>query len=157
MLFVTGLSFLLIGVTLTGLSLPHARGVVRPRASDATLAVATPTVLAPGVELAVGYKVTNRNLEPVEPGRVFLPGQKLVAWTAVSGVSAGFVEHVWLHDGEEIARHYLPVGQAGKGDRWRTWSRHTVSVGRYEIRVLGPNGDHLATTTFVVESHDHGC
>ena len=69
---------------------------------------------------------------------------------------AGFIEHVWLHNGVEVARHYLPVGN---DRRWRTWSRHRVDPGEYEVRVMGPDGGFLTKTTFTVaaEEGDEGC
>jgi hypothetical protein len=107
---------------------------------------------APEVELALGYKVVGRTLEKAEDDDEFFAGDTIVAWTAVSGLASGFVEHVWYRDGVEVARHYLPVGA---GRRWRTWTRHTVSAGEYTVQVLGPDGALLKETRFVVDGE--GC
>jgi hypothetical protein len=103
----------------------------------------------PEVELAVGYRVKNRILESVDGDNVFLDGERVVAWTAVSGLPSGFIEHVWYRDGVEVARHYLPVGA---GRRWRTWSRHEVQLGDYQVKVLAPDGTLLRDVSFSVDA-----
>jgi len=113
----------------------------------------------PTVEIAAGYRVINRQLEPVDPDSVFVASDMVVVWTSLVGVDAGFVEHIWLHDGVEVARHYLPVGS---DRRWRTWSRHRVDPGEYEVRVIGPDGEFLTKTSFTVAAEltgdeDDGC
>jgi hypothetical protein len=127
MMFVTGLSFLLATTSFPG-EIATADG--------------------PDVDLAVGYKVKNRELETVDGDNLFLDGDKLIAWTSVVGIEAGFVEHVWYRDDVEVSRHYLPVGA---GRRWRTWSRHQVSPGHYQVQVLGPDGALLRDIEFTVE------
>lgn len=102
---------------------------------------------APYVEMGVGYHVVNHQLEAVDGDNVFVAGEKVVAWSALAGVPTGFVEHVWSRDGVEVARQMLPVGS---GRRWRTWSRHTVAAGSYEVRVIGPDGTVLGLTRFSV-------
>jgi hypothetical protein len=104
---------------------------------------------SPDVDLAVGYRVTNHQLETVDGDNLFLDGEKLVAWSAVSGIKSGFIEHIWYRDGVEVARHYLPVGE---GRRWRTWSRHQVSPGQYQVQMLGPDGTLLKEVEFSVDS-----
>jgi hypothetical protein len=102
---------------------------------------------SPYVELGVGYAVVDRQLRASEPDHVFLAGETVFAWSALVGVPAGFVEHVWTRDGVEVARHVLPVGSHR---RWRTWTRLTVKPGDYEVRVIGPDGTALRTTRFLV-------
>ena len=104
---------------------------------------------APDVELAIGYKVKHHQLETVDGDNLFLDGDRLVAWTSVTGLKSGFIEHIWYRDEVEVARFYLPVGA---GRRWRTWSRHTVSPGEYQVQVLGPDGTLLKDMSFVVDS-----
>jgi hypothetical protein len=104
-------------------------------------------IATPHVELGVGYRIVGRKLEPVEADNAFVDGENVVLWSAIAGVPAGFVEHVWLRDGVEVARHYLPVGS---GRRWRTWSRHKVLPGHYEVQVIGPDGSALGRTSFEV-------
>lgn len=128
MTFMTGLSFLLATASFPG------------EVADSD---------QPQVELAIGYKVKNHQLETVDGDNLFLDGDRLVAWTAVTGLQTGFIEHVWYRDNVEVSRHYLPVGA---GRRWRTWSRHTVSPGEYQVQVLGPDGALLEQIAFVVDS-----
>jgi hypothetical protein len=128
MLFMTGLSFLLATNSFPG-----------------EVSVAS----EPEVELALGYKIRNRQLEALDGDNVFLDGDQVVAWTAVSGLRAGFIEHVWYRDNVEVARHYLPVGA---GRRWRTWSRHEVTIGGYQVKVLGPDGALLKEIAFAVDA-----
>jgi hypothetical protein len=128
MTFMTGLSFLLATASFPGEIADSAR---------------------PEVDLAIGYKVKNREIESVDGDNLFLDGDKVVAWTAVTGLGSGFIEHIWYRDNVEVARHYLPVGA---GRRWRTWSRHQVSAGEYQVQVLGPDGALLRELSFVVDS-----
>ena len=72
----------------------------------------------------------------------------------MAGVPAGFIEHVWTRDGVEVARQVLPVGS---GRRWRTWSRHTVKPGGYEVAVIGPDGSVLGVTRFDVAELEEDC
>jgi hypothetical protein len=111
---------------------------------------------SPHVQLTVGYEVVNRQIEALPGDHVFLDGEMVVAWSAIVGVPSGFVEHVWMRDGVEVARQYLPVGS---NRRWRTWSRVTVQPGRYQVRVIGPDGTALGQTSFLVAElpDDHGC
>jgi DUF2914 family protein len=128
MMFISGLSFLLASASFPG-----------------EVSVAS----QPEVELAVGYKVKDRLLEAVDGDNLFLDGDRLYAWTAVTGLRSGFIEHVWYRDDVEVARHYLPVGA---GRRWRTWSRHEVQVGDYQVKVLGPDGALLKDIRFTVDA-----
>jgi hypothetical protein len=128
MLFITGLSFLLASPSFPG-----------------EVSVAS----EPEVELAIGYKIRNHLLEAVDGDNLFLDGDRVYAWTSVTGLRSGFIEHVWYRDSVEVARHYLPVGA---GRRWRTWSRHEVQVGDYHVRVLGPDGALLKDITFSVDA-----
>jgi Protein of unknown function (DUF2914) len=106
---------------------------------------------APEVSLALGYKVVNRQLVTEDQDRDYIPGESVIAWTKISGIPTGFVEHVWYRGGKEVARHYLPVSN---GRNWRTWSRHTVQEGAYSVVVLGPDGTELAKKEFQVQVGD---
>jgi hypothetical protein len=108
----------------------------------------------PKITLAVGYHMVGRELERVERGHVFVAGDRVVAWTAVAGVPSGFIEHVWSRDGVEVARQVLPVGS---NRRWRSWSRHTVKPGSYEVRIIGPDGRLLGRTRFEVAELEEDC
>ena len=74
-------------------------------------------------------------------------GQTVFAFTQITGPGGGYVEHVWMCNGKEVARHYLPVGQS---KHWRTWSRHLLHVGQYNVRVLADSGAKLQETSFEV-------
>ena len=106
---------------------------------------------APDVKLALGYKVSERQIAALPVDHCYRPGESVIAWTQVSGIPTGFVEHVWYRNGQEVARHYLPVAN---GRSWRTWSRHKVQTGDYKLLVLGPHGTELASSTFTVTKGD---
>ena len=109
----------------------------------------------PEVELHLADRVAGRAVRSLPDGHVHRSGDTVVAWTAVSGVPSGFVEHVWYRDNVEVARHYLPVGA---GRRWRTWSRHRLEGGEYQLQVLGPDGRVLKELRFSAEDEPpHGC
>ena len=58
---------------------------------------------------------------------------------------------MWLRDGREVARHYLPVSN---GRHWRTWSRHKAAAGSYRVIVKGPDGKEYAAASFEVKKDD---
>jgi hypothetical protein len=105
----------------------------------------------PQVRLAIGTQVKDRQLIEKRSGNVYRAGETVVAWTEITGLSSGFVEHVWLRDGQEVARHYLPVSH---GRRWRTWSRHQAAAGNYQVIVLGPDGKQCASAVFEAKKAD---
>jgi len=96
-------------------------------------------------ELTLAASVVHRQARPL-PEELYA-GQTIYAFTEVSGPGGGFVEHVWTCNGKEVARHYLPVGQS---KRWRTWSRHKLSVGHYHVEVFAPDGTSLQESSFSV-------
>jgi hypothetical protein len=124
MLMMTGLAFFLSAASLPGDPAPAAN---------------------PEVKLALGYKVKDRQIDAESKEHCYQPGETVIAWTQISGLSTGFVEHIWFRNGQEVARHYLPVSS---GRTWRTWSRHTLQAGDYKVRVLGSDGKELAVSTF---------
>jgi hypothetical protein len=101
----------------------------------------------PEIQMGIGYAVHDRQLAAVDGDNVFLEGETLVAWTRVSGVGTGAIQHVWYRNGVEVARVDLPVGMTR---RWRSWSRHRVMPGTYEVSVLAPDGTELARERFDV-------
>lgn len=61
------------------------------------------------------------------------------------------LEHVWLHEGEEMARVPLTV----RGPRWRTWSSKTIPAewaGNWEVQLVDGAGTVLETVSFTVGS-----
>jgi hypothetical protein len=97
------------------------------------------------VDLVLASAVVNREAQPW-PEKV-VAGQTAYAFTQVTGPGGGFIEHVWSCNGKEVSRQYLPLGQS---KRWRTWSRHKLTVGQYHVEVLGQNGARLGEASFEV-------
>ncbi|HXI02169.1 MAG TPA: DUF2914 domain-containing protein [Candidatus Saccharimonadales bacterium] len=79
----------------------------------------------------------------------FAEGERVWFWTRIEGGAAGMsIEHVWLHDGEEVIRVPLNVG----GSRWRTQSYKDLgpgSGGRWAVEARDASGRVLARREFV--------
>jgi hypothetical protein len=104
----------------------------------------------PAATLEIGRRIVNRELVGVAGANdAFTPGERVYAHSAVSGHGAGFIEHVWTHEGVEVARHYMPIGD---DRRWQTWSRHRLEVGAYTVELYGPDGGRMAVRNFYVGS-----
>lgn len=61
------------------------------------------------------------------------------------------LEHVWLYQGEEMARVPLTV----RGPRWRTWSSKSLVPewsGSWEVQLVDENGTVLDSASFTVGS-----
>jgi hypothetical protein len=96
--------------------------------------------------LDVGRRIVNREVVGGEsPEDPFVNGETVYAHSTISGYGSGFIEHVWSRGGEEVARHYMPIGDDRK---WRTWSRHRLSRGEYTVEVFAPDGKRLARKSF---------
>ncbi len=108
----------------------------------------------PAAHLAIGRRIVNREVVGGESAEVpFSAGEQVYAHTAIGGHGDGFIEHVWLRDGVEVARHYMPVGS---DRRWRTWSRHRLEAGTYLVEMFGPDGKRLACKSFSVSATSTG-
>lgn len=60
------------------------------------------------------------------------------------------VEHVWLREGEELAR----VPLQARGPHWRTWSFKQIPPGlggRWAVQVVAGDGQVLHTVEFMVD------
>jgi hypothetical protein len=72
-------------------------------------------------------------------------------WTRLSGGAPGrWVEHVWIHEGTEMAR----VRQRVEGQTWRTWTRKNIDpmwTGKWKVEVRGDDGSLLAERFFTIE------
>jgi hypothetical protein len=72
-------------------------------------------------------------------------------WTRLNGGSPGrWVEHVWLWEGEEIAR----VRQKVEASAWRTWTRKRIQTdweGEWRVEVRAEDGTLLAERFFTIE------
>jgi hypothetical protein len=98
--------------------------------------------------LEVGRRILNHEvIGGATADAPFTAGEQVYAHTAIAGYGAGFIEHVWTRDGEEVARHYMPIGD---DRRWRTWSRHRLAAGAYVVEAFGPDGKRLASARFTV-------
>lgn len=99
-----------------------------------------------GATMAIGRRIVNHEVVGGETADApFTAGEHVYAHTAVAGHGDGFIEHVWLREGIEVARHYMPVGD---DRRWRTWSRHRVEAGAYTVEMFGPDGKRLVAQSF---------
>lgn len=87
------------------------------------------------------------NREPVEEGTTFAAGDKIWAWSRITGATGTEVTHVWKKDGKEVWSVSLPV----KSNRWTTYSRRTVQAGQYEVVVTGQDGSALGSVSFTVQ------
>jgi hypothetical protein len=129
-------------------SLTLAAAVSSPSATDASQPVsakAAATATDVKADLVLASSIVDRKAQPL-PEKL-QAGQTVYAFTLITGPGGGYVEHVWTCNGKEVARHYLPVGQS---KHWRTWSRHLLHAGQYNVRVLADNGAKLQETSFEV-------
>lgn len=71
-------------------------------------------------------------------------------WTKIIGAAGDItVKHVWVYNGKEMTTVDLPVKTAA----YRTWSAKKILpqwTGKWEVRVVGPDGATLATVPFTV-------
>jgi hypothetical protein len=76
----------------------------------------------------------------------------VIFWTKLAGGAPGrWVEHVWFHGEQEIAR----VRQKVDGATWRTWSRKTILpewTGDWRVEVRAEDGTLLAERFFTIEA-----
>ena len=88
---------------------------------------------------------------PVGPTDTFPEGTEMVClWMKVTGAEdTTAITLVWSLNGEEKARHDLPV----KSPSWRTWATKNLLpewTGQWEVKVLNPQGDILKAVEFTV-------
>lgn len=98
---------------------------------------------------AVATDVQNR--EPVGVAQSFpaTVGTVYFFTTLEGDFGEARVEHVWLRDGEEVARVPLDV----RGPRWRTWSTKQIPsdwVGDWTAQLVGAEGTVLDSVDFTV-------
>lgn len=75
--------------------------------------------------------------------------EQLWCFTRITGAAGSTVTHAWIHEGTTRARVQLEVGS----DDWRTWSSKRIApgwTGQWEVKVLGAQGEVLATVPFRV-------
>jgi len=97
-------------------------------------------------EYGVGRGVIDHVL--VDEGSRFTEGERVWFWTLVTDGAAGAsIDHVWIHEGEEVLRVPLNVG----GARWRTQSYKDLppgATGRWAVEARDGNGRVLARGEF---------
>lgn len=122
------------------------------------VAVALPaSVLAqdPQEELEVAEAAVATDVEDREPrgaaSNFVADVGALHFWTRITGAEGETsIEHVWSHEGEEVARVTLEVGSPD----WRTWSRVTIlpeRTGTWEVEVLDPDEEVLHSEEFTIQ------
>jgi hypothetical protein len=76
----------------------------------------------------------------------------VIFWTRLAGGAPGrWVEHVWFHGENEIAR----VRQKVEGSTWRTWTRKRILpewTGDWRVEVRAEDGTLLAERFFTIEN-----
>ncbi len=120
------------------------------------------TAAPAAAELAVSTMVIAADFDrearaPVSPGETFAAADSpLWCYTRITGAETPLeVTHVWYHEGETRARVILPV----RSSDWRTWSAKELRpawVGRWEVKVLDPDGLVLAARSFTVTPAESG-
>ena len=121
----------------------------------AAVMVVTPTY-AQAQDLVISSAVVAarvENREPVQQADSFPANVGEVSfYTLIEGdFGERVVEHVWIWNGDEVARVSLTV----RGPRWRTWSSKTIPAdwtGPWEARIEDSSGAVLASVPFRVGS-----
>lgn len=90
--------------------------------------------------------------EPAEVADSFLSSVgKLYCFSHIVGAEQETrVTHVWLFEGQEMARIELPVRSAS----WRTWSSKNLNpgwTGAWEVKILDDQGNLLSSVPFRLE------
>lgn len=107
-------------------------------ATSATTAEAPEAVVCTGVEERAPVGAS---------GRFDAGTAQLYCFTRITGAAGTKVTHAWIHEGTTRARVQLEVGS----DDWRTWSSKRIApgwTGDWEVKVLGSQGEVLATVPF---------
>lgn len=124
-------------------------------AAATTLAAQEPAAMAADGDISVTQAVVATAVEDREPvgAAETFPSDvgQVYFYTVFEGdFPETEVEHVWLRDGEEVARVPLTV----RGPRWRTWSSKRILAdwtGAWTAQVVGPDGAVLESVDFTVE------
>jgi general secretion pathway protein A len=99
-------------------------------------------------DLVVARRVVDR--EPVGVATTFSPeDERAFAYARLVNPGAPTrIAFVWLYDDALYARVDMDIGTSV---RWRTWSSALLSLGRWRVRIVSPDGELLAETAFTVE------
>ena len=118
----------------------------------APLAAQEEAMEAPPVEVTQAVVATDvQDREPMGVDTTFVADVGTVYFYTVFEGDFGEmqVEHVWMRDGEEIARVPLTV----RGPRWRTWSSKEILptwTGSWTVMVVDSAGNEHASVDFTV-------
>lgn len=110
-------------------------------------------VLAAAVEVVEGVIATQvAERAPVDVAETFAPEVgRLYCFTRIAGAAADSqITHVWLKDGQEMARVELTV----RSNDWRTWSSKAIMpewTGAWQVDVLAGDGTLLKSLPFTVQ------
>ena len=97
-------------------------------------------------EVKVAKEVQDR--EPVEPADSFSADTtQVIGWSRITGANEPVdIKHIWSLNGKEVASIPLQV----KSSSYRTWTRKTVSPGKWTFSVQTADGATLASKDFTV-------
>ncbi|MBD3257987.1 DUF2914 domain-containing protein [candidate division GN15 bacterium] len=114
---------------------------------EAEMTEAMPQTLEVETQMCTGIE----GRMPVGPTDTFSDGTEQVwLWMKVTGADdTTAITLVWSHEGEEKARHDLPVNSPS----WRTWASKKLLpswTGDWQVKILNPQGDILKAVDFTV-------
>ncbi|HEX6938722.1 MAG TPA: DUF2914 domain-containing protein [Longimicrobiales bacterium] len=121
-------------------------------ATATALAAQTVEKAAPVVEVSRAVVATGvEEREPVGVAESFAADVgKVYFYTVIEGDFAEIqIEHVWLREGEEVAR----VPLTARGPRWRTWSSKNIPpdwTGKWTVQVVTGDNQVLRAVDFTV-------
>lgn len=109
-------------------------------------------VLAVAVEVVEGVIATQvAERAPVGVAETFTPEVgRLYCFTRIAAAADSQITHVWLKDGQEMARVELTV----RSNDWRTWSSKAIMpewTGAWQVDVLAGDGTLLKSLPFTVQ------
>lgn len=102
-------------------------------------------------EAAVGTGVEDRILQGASFSFKSDVGKVYFHTTLKGNFGETEVQHVWKHEGEEVAKVTLKV----KGPTWRTWSSKTIpeaATGNWTVAVVDGAGNSLKEVAFTIEA-----
>lgn len=115
--------------------------------TEETMAEAPAQTLEVETQMCMGIE----DRQPVGPTDTFSVNiEKVYLWMKVTGAEdSTAITLVWSLNGEEKARHDLPVNSPS----WRTWATKSLMpdwTGNWEVKILNPQGDILKAVDFTV-------
>jgi hypothetical protein len=114
------------------------------------LLLATPAFAQASADVKVGTAIEKYEVQGASDTFTVPAGTKLYAGTKVSGVENDKVTVVFLKDGAEASKVELKVPRSP----YRTHAYKTIRTGdsgNWTVKVLGPDGSEIGSTSFKVE------